>query len=85
MSTYVKLSARLVLEYLAGRVTSEEFRHFGGTPQVLELTLKAGKTIKSARIEKAGLDEDDDHIVFELDHDYAASSLRIPTTIGKTD
>lgn len=80
MTISVKLSARLVLEYLAGRITSEQFRHFGGMSDILDSTLKAGNTIQSARIEKAGLDEDDDHIVFELDRDYAASALSATAT-----
>ncbi len=79
MPLTVKLSARLVLEYLAGKVTKEQFLHFGGMPDVLENMLKSGSTIQSTRIEKAGLDEDDDHIVFELGHDYAASPLRMPS------
>jgi hypothetical protein len=85
MSISVKLSARLVLEYLAGRITLDQFKHFGGVPDVLDSTLKAGNTIQSARIEKASLDEDDDHIVFELAHDYSASPLDMPATIGKSD
>lgn len=83
MSTSIRLSARLALEFLAGRITAEQFRHFGGMPDIFDSMLKAGNTVQSARIEKAGLDEDDDYLVFELEPDYAALPLKKPTTGSK--
>lgn len=78
MSMEMKLSARLVLEFLAGRITAEQFHDFSGTSHVFETMLKAGKTLQNARIEKTGLDKDDDYLVFDLDLDYAALPLKRP-------
>lgn len=78
MSTSMKLSARLVLEYLAGRITSEQFKHFGGMPDIFESMMKRGNVLKAAHIERAGLDEDDDYLCFELEIDSAATPLKKP-------
>jgi hypothetical protein len=86
MPTSMRLSARLVLEYLAGRITREQFEHFGGMPDIFESALKAGNVFKEAHIESAGLDEDDDYLCFELDIDSAATRLKKPHGgAGKTD
>lgn len=76
MTAEIKLSARLVLEYLSGRITLDQFRHFGGNPDALNSMLSSGQTLKEVRIESAGVDEDDDYFVFTLDIDPAASPLK---------
>jgi hypothetical protein len=79
MSMTVKLSSRLLLEFLAGRITPEQFRSATGkTETVFDSMLKAGRTIQSSRLEKGGLDEDDDYLVFDLEPDTAALPLTAP-------
>lgn len=76
----IKVSSRLVLEMLAGRISQQQFQDFafGKDRNLFDIQLTRGFTIQSSRIEKAGLDEDDDYIVFELEPDCAASPLKKP-------
>jgi hypothetical protein len=69
-----------VLELLAGRITQEQFRNFafGESRNQFDFQFKRGFTIQSARLEKAGLDEDDDFFVFQLEPDFGAQALRNP-------
>lgn len=82
-SSSIKLSARLVLEFLAGRVTPEQFQHFAfrNDANLLDNLLARGMMIQNVRIEKVGVDEDDDYFVFDLDFDVAASPLSKPKAI----
>jgi hypothetical protein len=75
----ISISSRMVLELLAGRITQEQFQNdvFRGN-NCFEQQLKAGCTIQAARLEKGGLDEDDDKLVFELEPDWGARSLCNP-------
>jgi hypothetical protein len=79
-SMSIKISSRLVLELLAGRISQQQFQDitFGKDKNLFDIQLSRGFTIQSSRIEKAGLDEDDDHLVFDLGHDVAASPLKKP-------
>src|ERR1700733_8184636 len=81
-SSTIKISARLVLEMLSGRLTPDQFRQsaFGKSANLLDSHLSRGMTIQDVRIEKSDLDEDDDHFVFHLDFDAAASPLTSPKT-----
>ena len=76
----IKVSSRLVLELLAGRISAEQFRAFtfGKDKNIFEIQLAHGRTIQSSHVEKAGLDKDDDYLVFELEADSAASTLKKP-------
>lgn len=74
-SVSVKVSSRLVLEYLSGRLSIDQFRRFGA-PEHLDSLLSRGFTIQNIRLEKKGIDEDDDHLVIDLDLDPAASPLK---------
>lgn len=73
----IKISSRLVQEYLAGRLLQDEFRRhaFGNMPNLFENELTRGHTIQAARFETGGTDEDDDYLVFDLDFDWGAGSL----------
>ena len=62
----VKMSARLLLEYLAGRIAAERFHDNSTGRNLFEHWLKSGFVIRDARFESAGLDEDDDHVILEL-------------------
>jgi hypothetical protein len=85
MSMSIKVSARRLQELLAGRITLQQFqqRTFGGgMPNQFDYQLARGLTIQNARVEKAGLDEDDDFLVFDLGPDPTALPLREPSTKG---
>ena len=81
-SLSISISARLVLELLAGRITPEQFQHFAfdKNPNQFDQNFKRGLTIQSARIEKAGPDKDDDFFVFDLEPDVSAHALAKPKT-----
>lgn len=74
----IKISSRLLQEYLAGRIDRDSFKRwtFPTTANLFELELSRGHVIKSVGLESGGLDEDDDKIVFELNADWSALSLK---------
>jgi hypothetical protein len=78
MNTTIKFPARLFQELLAGRITLEKFEHFSGAFSLFEGQLKFGNTLSGARLEPAGIDEDDDYVVFEFAPDPAALPLTVP-------
>jgi hypothetical protein len=79
-SMTIKVSSRLVLELLAGRISQEHFREciFGTDKNIFEIQLTRGLTIQSSHVEKAGIDEDDDYLVFDMEPDFAAGPLVKP-------
>jgi hypothetical protein len=79
-SMSIKISSRLVLELLAGRISQQQFQDFifGKDKNIFDIQLARGLTIQSSRIEKAGLDDDDDYLVFDLEPDIAANPLKKP-------
>ena len=79
-SMSIKISSRLVQELLAGRISPEQFRYFafGKDKNFFEQQLSRGFTIESSHVEKKGLDDNDDYLVFDLGPDFAASPLRKP-------
>jgi hypothetical protein len=79
-SVTIRISARLALEFMAGRITPEQFHHFsfGEHRNLFDQEFSRGMTIKSARIEHTGLDKDDDYFIFELEPDVSAHPLKRP-------
>lgn len=79
-SLSISISSRMVLELLAGRITQEQFQRyaFGENPNLFDREFKRGMTVQSARLEKGGLDEDDDYLVFDMEQDFGARGLRNP-------
>lgn len=73
----IKVSARLIQEYLAGNIDPAEFqtRAFDKNRNLFEGQLSKGQTIRNVRFESGGLDKDDDYIVFEMGLDWAARPL----------
>jgi hypothetical protein len=62
-----------------GTITQEQFQNYAfRDDNFFEQQLKAGCTIQTARLEKGGLDEDEDQLVFELEPDWGARPLRNP-------
>jgi len=76
----IKISSRLIQEYLAGRMDATAFQNhaFNNDRNLFEAELKRGRTIQGVCLESGGLDEDDDHIVFDLDFDWSATPLDSP-------
>lgn len=75
----VKISARALQEFLAGRLTREQFdRQLGDRDSNLfARLLTQGYTLAASRLESTGLDEDDDQIVLEFARDPAAAGFHI--------
>jgi hypothetical protein len=76
----ISISARAVLDLLAGRITSEKFQHRTGLEgknrsNLFKHRLEQGDILSGARLEPGGVDEDDDWLVFELARDPSASPL----------
>jgi hypothetical protein len=80
MKTEVKFSARLFQEFIAGRISADQFRGLNGALEIFESQMKLGQTLSAARLESAGIDQDDDYLVFEFSPDPAAQALRNPRT-----
>ena len=74
----IKISSRLVQEYLAGRMDAATFQQqaFGKDKNYFEMELARGNTFKDVRFEAAGNDEDDDRLIFDLDFDWGAAPLK---------
>lgn len=77
----VKVSARALLDLLAGRISAEQFRSaVGGREGVKNLfkhCLDEGLTIQGVELESGGVDEDDDLLVLSFSDDPAARRLRL--------
>ena len=76
----IKISSRLVQEYLAGRFDAATFQNyaFGGDENVFDRELSRGRTIQGIRFERGGVDRDDDFLVFDMDFDWGAKAFRDP-------
>ena len=75
----IRISSRLLQEYLAGRLDATGFRNaaFGNNENLIDLWLKRGRTIQEASFEAGGVDEDDDYVVLHFEEDWGAKSLEI--------
>ena len=74
----IRISSRLLQEYLAGRLDTERFRSaaFGNDQNLFNTWLNRGLTIQGATFEGGNVDQDDDYIVLDFGSDWAAKSLR---------
>ena len=79
----IKVSARALLELLAGRITMEQFQHFTGLTDkptqknIFAHRLSQGDTLSAIQIEPGGIDEDDDWLIVHFKHDPAAAPLKV--------
>jgi hypothetical protein len=80
----IKISARSLLDLLAGKITLDQFQHFNGLSgktgmgNIFLHRLNQGDVLSAARIESAGVDFDDDWLVFDLQQDPSATRLTTP-------
>ena len=79
----IKVSARALLDLLAGRITMEQFQHFTGLehkpnqPNIFAHRLSQGDTLADIKIESGGTDEADGWLVVHFKHDPAAAPLTL--------
>lgn len=71
----MKMSARLLQEYLAGRITIERFHDNSTGKNLFEHWLKLGYVVSDARFESGGVDADDDYVILEFRRDPAAAEF----------
>ena len=70
-----RMSSRALQDFLAGRITEEQFRYFLGEREsgpTIGRFLDQGFTISEISHEKGGLDEDDDTLILHFSRDRAA-------------
>ena len=73
-----RMSSRAFQDFLAGRITEEQFRHFLGDAEggsTVGRFLDQGFMISEITFEKGSVDEDDDTLVLRLSKDPAAQSF----------
>ncbi|MBM3553571.1 MAG: hypothetical protein FJX45_17925 [Alphaproteobacteria bacterium] len=82
-----KVSARGLLDLLAGRITLDQFRYLlgerPGESNRIQWCLEKGMTLTAVEIEPGGLDKDDDHLVLSFSDDPAARPLRLKDESGE--
>lgn len=82
MTATVKVSARALLEYLAGRIDHTQLKNWVvGDDNPFERFLNRGLSISGVEIEAQGTEKDDDYIVIKMEPDPNASSLRLPAAL----
>jgi hypothetical protein len=70
-----RMSSRALQDFLAGRITEKEFRHFLGEREdgsSIARFLDRGLTISEISFEKGSIDEDDDTLILRFSKDPAA-------------
>lgn len=78
----LRISARGLQEFMAGRLSLEELKKFVvGDHNPFEFELSKGRTIRNVRFEPKGTDSDDDYLVFEFEDDPAARPLKAPEAL----
>lgn len=81
----IKISARALLDLLAGRITLAQFQHFTGLEDkpnqrnIFAHRLSQGDILSAIEIEPGGIDKDDDWLVVHFKHDSAAAALEVGT------
>lgn len=74
----MKLSSRLLMEFLAGNISEADFRYGlgikDGSP--FATLLRKGLMPSNVTLEAGGHDKDDDYIVLEFDLDPSVSPLK---------
>ena len=75
------VSARALLDLIAGRITPEQFHlftgHRAGEKNFLQRYLESGKTLTKIEVSERELDQDDDYLILHFSDDPAAGALRL--------
>jgi hypothetical protein len=75
----LRISARGLQEFMAGRLSLEQLKNFVvGDHNPFEFELSKGRTIRNVSFEPKGTDSDDDYLIFEFEDDPAAQPLKLP-------
>jgi hypothetical protein len=78
----VKVSARALVDLLAGRITAEQFRFAlgerDGEKNLFKHWLELGMTLSDVEVESGGVDKDDNYLVLKFSDDPAARVLQLP-------
>jgi len=75
----MKLSARALLELLAGRMANDDIKKWiTGDHNPFEHWLAKGYAISDIELEAQGANEDDDYVVIKVAPDPNGSRLRLP-------
>jgi hypothetical protein len=80
VSTKISFSSGALVDFLAGRISEQQFREKTGfklEDSRLLGRLSQGKTVRSLSFESGGLDADDDRITIELDEDPSVSDFLV--------
>ena len=87
----VRISARLLLDLLAGRIDEKQFRYFSGQRDGrndFKHWLDYGMTLTDVTMASRDENTDDDHLVLTFRDDAAARALRLPdsrASLGPTE
>lgn len=79
----IKISARALMDLLAGRITLAQFQHFTGLEDkpnqrnIFAHRLNQGDILSAIEIEPGGIDKDDDLLVVHFKHDPSAAPLKV--------
>jgi len=81
-----KISARAILELMAGRMTADDFRLWAlGEKNLFDHWLTLGFAISDVKFEASGSDHDDDYVIFQFEKDPNASPLELPSSMPPKD
>jgi hypothetical protein len=79
----MKIPARALLDFLAGKITRDLFeRHSGLSEKAFKDLLTSGQLPRAVKLEGHGPDKDDDCIVFEFARDPSAAPFQFKKSAG---
>lgn len=78
--TSFKISTKLILNLLSGKITQEEFHFyaFGNDINLIRSAVDRGMSVNSAHMEQSGVDADDDYLILNFGPDWAIRRLQVP-------
>jgi hypothetical protein len=73
--TEIKISARLLRDFFAGKIDEKQFRRRSGLGDDAPRGFFENKTIMDSRVEHDPGSRDDDHVVFHLGRDPSSADF----------
>lgn len=81
----VRISSRVLLDFLADRMSAEQFRQelgqLPGEKNPFKHWLDSGHTVQDMKFESGGIDQEDDRIVLTFAADPSVRALDLPETV----